>query len=69
MRDNDGRVRNGDAVTVSDLAAMERRILKRVADALRGAYSPGYHGKGGPQDGDDEPPSFDARWAADQIHP
>lgn len=47
--------------------ADEARILRRVGAAIRGAYSPGYYGMGGPQDGDDEPPSFDAKAAATDL--
>lgn len=50
-----------------DPKQMEARILRRVAEALRSAYTPGYYGHGGPQDGDDEPPSFNARNAAAEL--
>jgi hypothetical protein len=47
--------------------ALEARILRRVASILRGNYSPGYRGYGGPQDGDDIPASFDAPDAARDL--
>lgn len=40
--------------------AHEAKILRRVAEVIRGNYSPGCYGHGGPQDGDDIPASFDA---------
>jgi len=50
-----------------DVAKIEARILRRVAEALRAGYTPGYYGHGGPQDGDDEPPSFDVKKAATYL--
>jgi len=42
---------------------LEARILRALAEALDEGYDPGYHGRGGPQDGDDEPPSFNVKAA------
>lgn len=39
--------------------AFEARILRRVAAALRGGHTPAWLSRGGPQDGDDTPESFD----------
>jgi len=47
--------------------ALEARILRRVAAILRGNYSSGFRGMGGPQDGDDIPASFDAPDAARDL--
>lgn len=47
-----------------EVAAAEARVLLRVAEAFRAAYTPGYYGMGGPQDGDDVPPSFSGTRAA-----
>ena len=59
-----------------DTRALEARVLRRVAEAILQGYRPGYYGHGGPQDGDDEPPSFEAKdvvrdleRAADELDP
>lgn len=54
-------------MTDAELRAMESRILRAVGEAILGAYTPGFYGRGGPQDGDDEPPSFDAKRAAQTL--
>jgi hypothetical protein len=46
---------------------LEARILRRVAAILCGHYSEGYYGNGGPQDGDNILPSFDAPGAAREL--
>lgn len=46
---------------------IEANILRKVANALRGAWDEGYRGMGGPQDGDDVPSSFDAVRAAKEL--
>lgn len=51
----------------SSEAKLEARILRRVAEALRGGFSEGYHSMGGPQDGDSSPSEFDASTAADEL--
>lgn len=54
-------------MTKKELDLVEARVLRRVAAALRAAYDKGYYGMGGPQDGDDIPPSFDAPKAAREL--
>lgn len=61
-----------DLIALAGMSANERkteaRVLRRVAEALRNAYTPGYYGMGGPQDDDDdEPPSFNAGSAATEL--
>ncbi len=43
------------------------RVLRSVAACILDNYEPGYYGMGGPQDGEDEPPKFYARRAAQQL--
>jgi len=50
-----------------DLNALEARILRSVADAMRDNYEYAYHSRGGPQDGDSTPSSFNGERAAKQL--
>lgn len=43
---------------------LEARILRRVAEALRGGFIAGYSSMGGPRDGDSRPSEFDGAAAA-----
>jgi len=51
----------------NEFAALEARILRKVAATMRANYEHAYYSMGGPQDGDSTPSSFDGDRAAKQL--
>lgn len=43
-------------------------VLRRLAETLDRHYTPGYYGHGGPQDGEDEPPSMDFKAVIRELY-
>lgn len=51
-----------------DLKALEARIYRTLAEAIRNGFVGGYHSRGGPQDGDSTPDYFDVKAVSRELH-